>query len=415
MPEGDGGKNIDPAGWPQNRPEADGPGDEPNGGRHARAGDRAAGFVVLDGFERFSQRNDTFSRAMWDDTVKDPAVKDFIEGTRQPVPRKPEGFRQRDFAVRNASWVVANAFADRNGEQDMREGFLDEVQPAQPPAGEKAEIPPPAGMADEIKKICTLFGADIVGICAHDARWVYTKRFSRQSKQEKPNVSLEGMTSVIVMGFEMDQGLVDTAPSALSSASAGKAYSADIGTLAQVAQYIRNLGYQATATMNDTAIAIPYALKAGLGEMGRHNMVITPEFGPRVRFSKIFTDLPLAHDSPKPFGVREFCETCRRCSDACPAKAISSGPPTADILNRSNISGVRKWQVDGEKCYKYWLALKTSCCICMRVCPYNKDFSRWYWRLARRLAATRLRRTMLWLDIKLGFGQWRKPGEWWRG
>ena len=74
---------------------------------------------------------------------------------------------------------------------------------------------------------------------------------------------------------------------------------------------------------------------------------------------------------------------------------------------------MRKWQVDGEKCYNYLLALKASCCICMRVCPYNKDFSRWYWRLARRLAATGLRRIMLWLDIKLGFGRWRKLGEWW--
>lgn len=34
--------------------------------------------------------------------------------------------------------------------------------------------------------------------------------------------------------------------------------------------------------MNDTALAIPYALKAGLGEYGRHGLVITPEFGPRV-------------------------------------------------------------------------------------------------------------------------------------
>ena len=54
-----------------------------------------------------------------------------------------------------------------------------------------------------------------------------------------------------------------------------------------VTQYIRNLGYQAIASMNDTSLAIPYALKAGLGEYGRHGLLITKEFGPRVRLGKI--------------------------------------------------------------------------------------------------------------------------------
>jgi epoxyqueuosine reductase QueG len=73
--------------------------------------------------------------------------------------------------------------------------------------------------------------------------------------------------------------------------------------------------------MNDTALAIPYAIKAGLGEYGRHGLVITPEFGPRVRFGKIFTDMPLAHDVPLRFGVTEFCEACNLCAKACPAAA----------------------------------------------------------------------------------------------
>jgi epoxyqueuosine reductase len=38
----------------------------------------------------------------------------------------------------------------------------------------------------------------------------------------------------------------------------------------QLAAYIRNLGFQAIASMNDTALVIPYAIKAGLGEYGRN-------------------------------------------------------------------------------------------------------------------------------------------------
>ena len=43
--------------------------------------------------------------------------------------------------------------------------------------------------------------------------------------------------------------------------------------------------------------------KAGLGEYGRLGLLITPEFGPRVRIGKIFTDLPLSHDEPRSFVV----------------------------------------------------------------------------------------------------------------
>ncbi len=179
-------------------------------------------------------------------------------------------------------------------------------------------------------------------------------------------------------------------------------------------QYILNLGYRAVASMNDSALAIPYALKAGLGEYGRHGLVITEEFGPRVRFGKIFTDLPLAHDRPKRFGVREFCEVCRACTEACPAKAIPGGEPSTEVHNISNIRGVKKWTVDGERCFKFWANQNSDCSICVRVCPYNRDYGRLANRLWRRLAGTGLRGLMNWLDKRSGRGERMKPSGWWR-
>jgi len=211
----------------------------------------------------------------------------------------------------------------------------------------------------------------------------------------------------------MDYELIKTNPSALASTAVGHGYSTEAGTGVQLSQYIRSLGYRADASMNDTALVVPYAIKAGLGEFGRHNMVITPEFGPRVRFSKIFTDLPLVNDAPIKFGVREFCDICDRCSSACPPRAISADGPTDKIPNRSNMTGVRKWQLDAEKCFKYWTNIASDCGICIRVCPFNKDFSRPVMRIARRLAGTRLRRVVLKLDIWLGYGRREAPKSWW--
>jgi len=399
---------LAPAGWPANQlPEITDPWER------YRDADRAAGIEITPDFRRFSQRNDMFNRSRWDEAVRGAAAKEFFTSHHQPKPRKGDGFRARDFALRNASWALANEFAERGFKEGQAEGFLDPVAPHRPPAKTKAEPESPEKTAAEIKKIAKIFGAHIVGITDYDERWVYASRFDMKTHGDRPNELPEGLTSVIVLGHGMDYALIRSMPSALASAAVGNGYSSETRTAVLVSQYIRNLGYEAVASMNDTALAIPYAIKAGLGEYGRNQMVITPEFGPRVRFSKIFTDLPLAHDRPRPFGVTQFCAICERCADACPPKAIPHGPPSDVVHNRSSHIGVKKWTADCEKCFGYWTKLKTDCAICMRVCPYNKDFSRWPMRLARRLAGTRARKFMLWLDDKLGYGKRVAPKDWW--
>ena len=142
-------------------------------------------------------------------------------------------------------------------------------------------------------------------------------------------------------------------------------------------------------------------------------MIITPQYGPRVRVSKIFTDLPLAHNKPKKFGVHETCSICDKCANACPPKALPKGPPREGGENRSAILGVTKWTSNAEKCFGYWTKLKADCAICMRVCPYNKDYSKWTMRLFQKLLGTGLRRWMLKLDDALGYGKRVLPLDWW--
>ena len=256
-------------------------------------------------------------------------------------------------------------------------------------------------------------GADLIGITGYDERWVYTHAYSRETETEKPQELPGDLGNVVVVAQAMDRGLVETVPSALSGTATGVGYSSDTVVLLAIAQYILNMGYAAVPTMNDTALAIPLAIKAGLGEYGRHGLLITREFGPRVRLGKIFTDMPLAHDRPRRFGVRETCEVCRACSDACPPKAIAMDAPTDRIYNISNIRGVRKWTTDAEKCFRFWSNQNTDCSICVRVCPYNRDYSRRLSRIWRWMAGTRLRRLALWLDRRSRRGRRVTPQTWW--
>ncbi len=379
--------------------------------------DEAAGFEVQDDFERFNQRDDVFRRSWWDDRVRNDKTRLFYDTYRKPLTtwRGAKGFTQKDYALRNAAWHVSDIFTELKQDQDRREGFSDEFTLFRDVASERLDLGSATEAAAEIKRVARGFGADLVGITSLDPRWMYVNKFSDLSLREKPQELPNDLPHVIVTAQAMDYDLIRTVPSALSGAATGYGYSRDAMVVLSVAQYIRNLGYDAVASMNDTSLAIPLAVQAGLGEYGRHGLLITKAFGPRVRLGKIHTNLPLAHDQPISFGVKAFCDVCRRCTNACPVRAIPDDEPSTRRHNQSNIRGVRKWSVDGEKCFSYWAAQNTDCSICVRVCPFNKDFSHWWHRVGRRLAGTPLRRLMLWLDERLGYGARMDPGRWWSG
>ena len=375
--------------------------------------DADAGIEVTEDFARFRQRNDIFTRAFWDPRIRSKQTDAFFASYRmEATPRRGDGFTQRDFALRNASWLISDLVSERGAETGCREGFQSAIRADTPVAPVRQEVSDPAAMTAEIKRIAAFFGAPLCGVTALDSRWLYETRVDTRDFSEAPNDLPEGMTSVIVMGHPMAEELVATYPSALAGAATGRAYSHEAATVMQMAAYIRNLGYEAVASMNDTGLVIPYAVQAGLGEYARNQMVITPEYGPRLRFSKIFTDLPLAHDRPKPLGVAAFCDICTKCADACPVKALPYGPPEVGGENISAIRGVRKWTSDAEKCFGFWAKLSSDCAICLRVCPFNRDYRKLRHRLWQRLALSPLRRLALWLDRARG-GR-RKPSDWWR-
>jgi reductive dehalogenase len=182
----------------------------------------------------------------------------------------------------------------------------------------------------------------------------------------------ETMKTVIVLAFEMDSVLMDAAPTALADLSTAFGYSNMAATTAMLAQFIRKLGYHAIPCGNNTAITVPQAVEAGLGEGGRNGILITPKYGPRVRLSKIITDLPMAFDKPIKFGVEEFCEVCGKCAEHCPTQAITYGEKSMEPTTISTNPGVKKWSVNAENCYKSWAAHASGCSMCIKVCPFNK-------------------------------------------
>ncbi len=70
------------------------------------------------------------------------------------------------------------------------------------------------------------------------------------------------------------------------------------------------------------------AVAAGLGWLGRNNLLVTPEFGAQVRLTTVLTNLPLPIQKERvPFS----CGNCRRCVDACPVDALGNSPEDFDF------------------------------------------------------------------------------------
>lgn len=138
---------------------------------------------------------------------------------------------------------------------------------------------------------------------------------------------------------------------------------ADIST--EIARYIREeLGYPAVAHHNGSfqVQAIPIFHEVGFGELGRHGSLIHPELGANFRPGFITTDLPVAYDSPRNFGIQDYCTTCNLCRNNCPGDAI----PDDHIMT----DGIMRWLTNIDKCYPISRFRETYCHICIDVCPY---------------------------------------------
>jgi len=133
-----------------------------------------------------------------------------------------------------------------------------------------------------------------------------------------------------------------------------------------LANWIRARGYKAQAwpgPMASALLLIPPAIAAGLGELGKHGSLISPQFGTGVRLAGVTTDMPLVATGPTRFGADEFCATCQVCTNSC--------PPGAIIQHKQMVRGVERWYVDFDKCIPFF-AENASCGICIATCPWTR-------------------------------------------
>ncbi|MBW1913294.1 MAG: 4Fe-4S dicluster domain-containing protein [Deltaproteobacteria bacterium] len=208
--------------------------------------------------------------------------------------------------------------------------------------GRKTEISPEEA-TERVKGYAKSIGARLVGVTELNPLWVYSKR-----------------------GEEMSFEMIGPAPHTPTSIESMHNYSKGAYIAVQLAAFIANLGYSATAShlRHYESLMVPLAVDAGLGELSRMGYLITEELGSRVRLGAVTTDLPLITDKPVDIGVEDFCRFCKKCAVCCPSQSI----PMED---QEEVNGTLRWKLNAETCFEYWGKVGTDCNVCMRVCPWS--------------------------------------------
>jgi ferredoxin len=278
------------------------------------------------------------------------------------------------------------------------------------PAPETLDLDPAAATAF-LKGWGRKLGALEVGITRLAPHHLYSVS-GRGDRYDRP-VALDHSWA-IALTVEMDKQALDHAPAGPVVMESAQQYLAS-GTIAvQLALLIRRLGWRARAHIDGNyLLCCPLVARdAGLGEIGRMGLLMTPRLGPRVRVAVVTCDLPLIADPRRPDPtVQDFCLVCEKCAEVCPGQAIPRGePPTVD--------GIRRWRIDQAACFGVWCETGTDCGRCVAVCPYSHPDT-WLHRPVR--WAIRRSRAARWLALRadhLLYGRRpasRTPADWWIG
>ncbi len=220
-------------------------------------------------------------------------------------------------------------------------------------AKDQIPVDSPAAMAEQLKLKAMKFGAGVVGI----TEIIPTDLYEDVEQQHQ---------YAICIGIPMRREEMEHVPHARAGKEVQRAYGEVASVAVDLAEHIRSLGWRATAygdPRSTDVIQIPMAVRAGLGQLGKHGSLICKEFGSNLRLSAVLTDIPVGVDQPVDIGVDDICVGCRRCTIDC--------PPDAIIDQKQWVRGEKRWYVDFDKCVPYFTATY-GCAICIEVCPWSE-------------------------------------------
>jgi epoxyqueuosine reductase len=225
-----------------------------------------------------------------------------------------------------------------------------------------------------LKAKCKSFDIPLVGI-ADANRWKEPPFLPWMPKEFFPQSIFPEAKSVIVIGLPVTLPVLETSPSIFYRELYQTVNSLLDQYTYRLANFLNDQGYPSIFVPRDGYAGVEALLKdpiaffshrhaaflAGLGTFGVNNMLLTPQYGPRVRFGSIFTAAELPSD---PLLKEDLCTRCMRCVRMCPAEALDERDYPVGLTIKKN-------------CADHSAELNrlgiSPCGICIKVCPVGED------------------------------------------
>ncbi|MCX8181898.1 MAG: hypothetical protein N3D12_02140 [Candidatus Methanomethyliaceae archaeon] len=240
---------------------------------------------------------------------------------------------------------------------------------------QKVKVRDKKKLTESVRDYAQSLGADIFGVADP-----FNRLLQAAPEGHRPQDYLKGAKSVVVLGMVVIKHVLNTTPSTIYSKHYDTINECLNAAAYGVAKFLKRSGYESIhfpETDNYKVLWRQYeagyqkfvpsfnhmaaAEAAGLGKKGICGVLLTPEYGPRVRWISIVTEAPLVKGNAF---SGEIClekiqsNTCQKCVRSCPIGAISVEGGT-----------------DVRRCWVYWNQLRdmgSACGVCIRNCPVGE-------------------------------------------
>jgi len=220
-----------------------------------------------------------------------------------------------------------------------------------------------SNIREKIKKYVFDHEGDLFGITP-------AQRLNKAPEGHRPTDLMPGAKSIIVVGKRCLKGMVDTAPSFPWAIEYDRLNRLLEDLAYGIARKVEDMGFNALPVpvtgygMRQTSyldflclLSLRHAaVAAGIGGFGKNQLLLSPEFGPRIRLTAILTDKVIDFDPP--FNKR-ICTDCNMCIKACPSGALSKHGIDKSRCSCQLLENARKFG-------------SGICGVCIKVCPIGK-------------------------------------------
>ena len=235
-------------------------------------------------------------------------------------------------------------------------------------------------LEEDLRALAMSLGADLYGMA--DLR-PYEAAMVEQGGQ-----LVSGYPFAISVGLRLLDTIVDQVPNrsqrAVRVSYRSHTYDVVNGRLDQISSLLasslqregyRSMPVPASERIDDDRICAMFSHKmaahlAGMGWIGKSCLLVTPQYGPRVRWTTVLTDYPFSQVGT-PMGPR--CGDCEQCVKACPTGAF-----TGRMFDQKE---PREARFDAGKCERYFKDMekqmpKPVCGMCVYICPHGQNITK---------------------------------------